>query len=67
MAPGEGLSLAVMSAASLALLACVSVPHGALFALAGRMREREKPGADAGGMVYGWETLGTLAGGRAER
>jgi len=65
VAPGEGLSLAAMGAASLALLACVSVPHGALFALAGRMRQREDPGArqSAGGMVYGWETLGTLAGG----
>lgn len=58
-APGEALSLAAMFAASLALLACVSAPHGALFALAGRMRRRE----DAGGMVYGWETLGTLVGG----
>ena len=62
VAPGEGLSLAVLFVSSLVLLACVSVPHGALFALAGRMRERAKPGP-AGGMVYGWETLGTLAGG----
>jgi spermidine synthase len=67
VAPGEGLSLAVLAISSLALLAAVSVPHGALFALAGRMRQREDSGPksapDAGGMVYGWETLGTLAGG----
>ncbi|MDD5629263.1 MAG: fused MFS/spermidine synthase [Elusimicrobia bacterium] len=62
-APGEALSLAAMFGASLAVLACVSVPHGALFALAGRMRQREERGRDPGGMVYGWETFGTLLGG----
>ena len=62
-APGEALSLAAMFTVSLALLACVCVPHGALFALAGRMRQREDPGRENGGMIYGWETLGTLAGG----
>jgi spermidine synthase len=62
-APGEGLSLAAMFAASLALLACVSIPHGALFALAGRIRQRENPSLESGGMIYGWETLGTLLGG----
>jgi spermidine synthase len=62
-APGEGLSLTVLSLASLALLAAVSIPHGALFALAGRMRQREDPHSESGGLVYGWETLGTLLGG----
>jgi spermidine synthase len=62
-APGEGLSLTVLSLSSLALLAAVSIPHGALFALAGRMRQREKPGLESGGFIYGWETLGTLIGG----
>ena len=61
--PGEGLSMAVLFFSSLLLLAAVSAPHGALFALANRMRQEERPGADAGGLVYGWETLGTLAGG----
>ncbi|MBI5240537.1 MAG: fused MFS/spermidine synthase [Elusimicrobia bacterium] len=62
-APGEGLGAAALLFWALALLAPVGLPHGALFALAGRLRERERPGASPAGLVYGWETLGTLAGG----
>ena len=60
---GEGFGLGVMLLAGLAVLAPVSAAHGALFAIAGRLRARRAPGPQAGGFVYGWETLGTLAGG----
>jgi len=60
-APGEGLGLAALFVSSLLLLAPVSAPHGALFALAGRIRRRHTP--ETGGFIYGWETWGTLAGG----
>jgi spermidine synthase len=56
-APGEGLSLLALSAGSLLLLLPVAAPHGALFAIGRRLREA------SGGFVYGWQTLGTLAGG----
>jgi len=61
--PGEGFGILAMFWSSLLVLACVSMTHGALFALACLMREKLKSGAGAGGFVYGWETLGTLAGG----
>jgi len=63
VAQGEGFGVAAMLVSSLLLLACVSAPHGALFALACRMRLSGRGGPGAGGFVYGWETLGTLAGG----
>jgi len=61
--PGEGLGALTLLFGALLLLAPVSAPHGALFALGTRMRERERAGTGAGGFVYGWLTLGTLAGG----
>jgi spermidine synthase len=61
--PGEGLSLLALSAGSLLLLLPVAAPHGALFSLACRLRARAGGRLAPGGLVYGWQTLGTLAGG----
>lgn len=55
--PGEGLGLTAMAVGSFLILLCVCLPHGALFAAAGRIRP------ESGGLVYGWSTLGALAGG----
>ncbi|MDD5657111.1 MAG: spermine synthase, partial [Elusimicrobia bacterium] len=54
---GEAFGLGAMLAGSALVLAAPALLHGALFAAACRRR--------AGGFVYGWETLGSLAGGAA--